>query len=195
MTRDTHHFLACSDAGTFTAKLGAKNGVSANTYTFRVTTASSTSGSYSSIMIRDCAKHGMKPVCEHPSYCKNDNAALYIGQTSHISYAPYRNINSYFPSGWSSIKDKWSGLCVYVAKANGNYALCNQPTNTHAWKTASQFKNFMCGKVGGAGSKTKTPTKAPTKTPTKVPTTGEDLVRSLAHRACTDRTRASQRLS
>ena len=150
-------FCACTASIVTTAKLGAKNGVLANTYTFRVTTASSTSGSYSSIMIKDCAKHGMKPVCDYPGYCKNDNAALYIGQTYHIAYAPYRNINSYFPSGWSSIKDKWSGLCVYVAKANGNYALCNQPTNSHAWRQASQSKNFMCGKVGGGF------TKAPTK--------------------------------
>ena len=101
-----------------------------------------------------CASHGMKPVCDYPGYCKNDNAALYIGQSQHISYAPHRKTNSYFPSGWSSIRDKWSGLCVYVAKGHANSALCNQPTNSHSWQTAaSQFKNFMCGKVDSASGR------------------------------------------
>ena len=28
----------------------------------------------------------MKPVCDHPNYCKSDKEALYIGQTHHMSH-------------------------------------------------------------------------------------------------------------
>ena len=119
-------FCACTASIVTTAKLGAKNGVLANTYTFRVTTASSTSGSYSSIMIKDCLAHGMKPVCDHPSWCKNDKASLYIGQNYYIAYAPHRYTEHFFPSGWSSISKRWSGLCSYSARPEPNPrpALC-----------------------------------------------------------------------
>ena len=53
-------------------------------------------------MIAECKKHGMKPVCENPSFCKDDAAALYIGQTNHISNPSHLNNNAWFPSGWSS---------------------------------------------------------------------------------------------
>ena len=70
----------------FEASLGAKNGVAARTYTFKVVKASTTSGKYGDIMIKDCAKVGMKPVCDHPSYCKTDSKAVYIGQSHHVAY-------------------------------------------------------------------------------------------------------------
>ena len=47
-------------------------------------------------MLASCDTKDMKPVCEHPSYCRNDKRSIYIGQNSHISYSPYRNINSWF---------------------------------------------------------------------------------------------------
>ena len=89
----------------------------------------------------------MKPVCDHPRYCKNDKAALYIGQTGHIAYPPHRNNNSYFPSGWPSISQQWSGLCSYTAKAKakGVYALCNIPTTSHSWQPPSKGLGFICG--------------------------------------------------
>ena len=127
----------------FTANLGAgRNGFRAGTYTFLKQTLASRSGSYSSRMIQQCLKYNMKPVCDHPNYCRNDLDALYIGQRSHIT--PYGwhqsmdGINSWFPSGWSSISSHWDGLCSYTANANRNYALCNIPANTHSWRSAAQ---------------------------------------------------------
>ena len=88
----------------------------------------------------------MKPVCEYPNYCRNDKKALYIGQQSYIAFASYRKINSWFPSGWSSISSNWDGLCGYTGNANGNSALCNVPINTHAWRTPGQYNpGFICG--------------------------------------------------
>ena len=119
------------------------------TYTFRLAKFTSTSGSYSSLMVSECAKYTMKPVCDHPSYCRNDGNALYLGQAHHIAYWPHRNIMSWFPSGWNQIYMKFHNLCVYTNNANGNYALCNIPTNTHAWRTPSQYNpGFICGRSG-----------------------------------------------
>ena len=73
------------------ASLGARNGVAAREYTFKIVKASTTSGKYSDIMIKDCAKLGMKPVCDHPSYCRTDSKAVYIGQDHHIAYPGHRN--------------------------------------------------------------------------------------------------------
>jgi hypothetical protein len=112
----------------FVASLGAKNGVKAARYDFKVVKASAKSGKYSDIMIKDCAKVGMKPVCDHPSYCKTDKNALYIGQTHHIAHGGHRNTDAYFPSGWAAVRKNWEGLCSYTASANGNHALCNIPT-------------------------------------------------------------------
>ena len=99
-------------------------------------------------MVAECSKYGMKPVCDHPTYCKNDKAALYLGQAGHIAYPPHRNTDSYFPSGWSSIKSHWTGLCSYTAKGKGNYALCNIPTSSHAWVSpgSSLRRDFICGR-------------------------------------------------
>ena len=75
----------------FVASLGKRNGVPARTYDFQIVKASSTSGRYSDIMIKDCAKIGMKPVCDHKSYCKDDKAAIYLGQDHHIAHGGHRN--------------------------------------------------------------------------------------------------------
>ena len=87
------------------------------------------------LMIKNCATLGMKPVCDHPSYCAKDSNALYIGQAHHIGYPPHRRINSWFPSGWSFIRDEFAGLCFYAAKVQGGgNALCNIPVNSHSWQ-------------------------------------------------------------
>ena len=78
------------DGAPFVASLGAKNGVKAAKYDFKVVKASQTSGRYSDIMIKDCKKNSMKPVCDHPSYCKSDSKAIYIGQSHHIAHASQR---------------------------------------------------------------------------------------------------------
>merc|ERR1712166_764833 len=101
-------------------------------------------------MVDSCKQYGMKPVCDHRNYCKNDKKSLYIGQTHHLAYAPHRNNNGYMPSGFKAIASKWSNLCSYTNNANRNYALCNIPSNTHAWRHPGQYNpGFVCGKVAG----------------------------------------------
>merc|ERR1711871_856530 len=135
----------------FDAELGSKNGVPAQTYRFQMVKASTTSGRYSDVMINDCKKIGMKPVCDHPSYCKNSKNSVYLGQTHHVAYPGHRNNGGFFPSGWNKIAREWDGLCSYTESANGNHALCNVPSNTHSWQAPSSvYKTFMCGKVDGA---------------------------------------------
>ena len=139
-------------------KLGGKNGVPAHLYRFKSTILSSKSGSYSSLMIKACNKIGMKPVCDHPSYCKRDTQALYLGQSHHLSYPPHRNNKKYVPDGFAAIEyhsysaNTWKGLCYYAGKASKGRALCNIPIKTHAWKTPTQANpGFMCGKALGIG--------------------------------------------
>ena len=119
------------------ATLGAKNGVPARSYSFkRLDVPPKPTGGFSQLMIAACKRLGMKPVCDHPSYCRNDKtASLYLGQSNHISYPPHRNSNNFNPVGWAKLRSHWDGACVYTAGARGNYALCNAPTNTHAWYT------------------------------------------------------------
>ena len=58
-------------------------------------------------MINECGKKGMKPLCDHPSYCKADLRAVYIGQDNHMAYPLHRNTESYFPSGWSELEQQF----------------------------------------------------------------------------------------
>ena len=132
----------------FTATLTGKNGVPTSDYIFAITSLANHGGAYSDRMVEQCSKIGMKPVCDHPSYCKNDKTAVYLGQTQHIAYMPHRLNNSLMPGGFAAIQNKWDGLCSYTNKANGNYALCNIPTNTHAWRYPRQYNpGFVCGRV------------------------------------------------
>jgi len=142
--------FVCGKPGSFMAKLGAKNGVKAATYEFTIGSLLARGGKYSDRMVDSCKQYGMKPVCDHPNYCKTDAKAIYIGQSGHIAYAPHRNNNGYMPSGFKAIASKWSNLCSYTNNANGNYALCNIPSNTHAWRHPGQYNpGFVCGKVAG----------------------------------------------
>merc|ERR1712028_304149 len=142
--------FVCGKPGSFMAKLGAKNGVKAATYEFTIGSLLARGGKYSDRMVDSCKQYGMKPVCDHRNYCKNDKKSLYIGQTHHLAYAPHRNNNGYMPSGFKAIASKWSNLCSYTNNANRNYALCNIPSNTHAWRHPGQYNpGFVCGKVAG----------------------------------------------
>ena len=85
------------------------------TYWFKAATTTQTSGDYSAHMRSKCSEFGMKPVCDHPNYCRNDGNAIYIGQDHHIAHTPHRNENSYMPGGFSAIKDKFDNLCLYTA--------------------------------------------------------------------------------
>ena len=55
------------------------------------------SGQYARQMVRTCFIYGMKPVCEHPSLCKADPSAIYLGQDHHLAYRPNRITSSYMP--------------------------------------------------------------------------------------------------
>ena len=81
-------------------------------------------------MVKDCKALGMKPVCDHPSYCKSDKEALYISQTHHMSHPSHCNNAAYMPSGFDTIKSKFKGMCYYTANHGGENALCNIPENT-----------------------------------------------------------------
>merc|ERR1719163_235234 len=102
-------------------------------------------------MIETCtALGGMKPVCDHRAYCGTDSKSLFLGQTHHLAYAPHRKNNGYSPPGLKEIQHNWDNLCSYTANANGNYALCNIPINTHAWRHPGQVNpGFICGTVYG----------------------------------------------
>jgi hypothetical protein len=136
----------CGKGASFTAQIGAKNGVASRMYEFEVSVLSARNGKYSDRMVEQCTKLGMAPVCDHPSYCKNDKRSVYLGQTGHLAYKPHRNNNNYSPAGLASIRDKWNGLCSYTNNANGNNALCNIPTNSHSWQKTSTNPGFVCAK-------------------------------------------------
>merc|ERR1711957_970142 len=96
------------------------------------------SGNYDAIMIRECAKVGKKPLCDHRSYCQADWKSLYVGQDHHISYFPHLNADQYWPKGWDELKNKFpKDYCTYTGAAGGqDKTLCTQG-GSHAWKTAS----------------------------------------------------------
>jgi hypothetical protein len=132
--------------GMFTIHLGGKNGVRARAYELKIANLDKLhGGSYSKLMVGVCKRYGMKPVCDHPSYCASDDKALYLGQNAHIAYKPHRTSSKLNPAGWEAIQSKWDGLCSYTGTANQpkngaqrNSALCNIPSTTHAWKKPSE---------------------------------------------------------
>jgi len=96
--------------------------------------------------------HGMQPVREHPSYCKNDAKAkwLYLGQAHHVSHPPHANVDGWwFPSGRAAIKSKWNWLC---AKGTGCAPRPRAPA------PAPTGYNNASGGSGGGGAR---PSKAP----------------------------------
>ena len=164
--------VGCKARPPFKAKLGAKNGVPARSYSFRYARPSSDSGNYSSIMIAECKKFGMKPVCEYDYYCKNDKSSLYIGQSGLLTSS---RGNSYAPAGFSKISTHWSGLCGYGGSPRGSNfrAICNVPSNTANWKLPSSKRlGFICGAgfVPTRSPTSKGQTWAPTRNPTSAPT-------------------------
>ena len=136
-------------AGVFSAMLGGRNGVPEQEVFFAPASTTETGGSYTDIMIQECEKLGMKPVCDHPSYCKTDNKAFYIGQDHHVEHGGHRNTDSYFPTGWSEVRDHFHNLCAYTANHGGHEkALCHDGGGSHAWKTPGENNKFMCAGAG-----------------------------------------------
>ena len=153
----------------FVAKLGAKNGVPSATYKFRKVPSDAYDVphyNFKLIMISECKKVSMKPVCDHPSYCKNDKEALYLGQSNHLAYLPHRKTASYNPSGFDKIMSNWNGLCSYTGTARNPRALCNIPVNTHSWQYVNKVNpGFMCGKVKGTCAAHLPPSRTPSLPP------------------------------
>ena len=132
----------------FTGTMGGKNGVAPRTWIFEKMTLTSRSGKYADQMIAHCARSGMKPVCDHPSYCAKDSNAVYLGQAHHIGYPGHRNNKAWFPTGWDGIKDYFKGMCVYAAKVQGGgNALCNLPLNSHSWRATNFNPGFVCARA------------------------------------------------
>jgi len=108
------------------------------------------SGSFSDLMVAECRKFGMKPVCDHPDYCGGDDKSIYIGQKGHISKTAHRTDMSKFPKWWSNVHSKWDKACAYTANKGSqpNAALCNTGGN-HQWYSAQTAKEaelgFVCG--------------------------------------------------
>ena len=115
------------------------------------------SANYSSLMVAECKKYNMKPVCAssrgglHKTYCDSQNS-LWIGNTKQLGdKAAWGNTSSSFPSGWDSIKSNWAGpLCSYTGK-EGNptgKALCTTSSGRQTFKTPQEFEanpGFICG--------------------------------------------------
>ena len=59
----------------FSARLGAKNGIASHVYDFKLLhlqTPAAKGQTYSQLMVAACKTVGMKPVCDHPNYCRNN---------------------------------------------------------------------------------------------------------------------------
>ena len=161
---DIEPTLVLTGTKTFTASLGPKNGVPSHAYTFRNARDTRTADekreshmSYNAVMIAECQKHGMKPVCNHPVPCKADTRALYIGQSSYIALPHSHASRGLFPGGWNSaLQRNWAGLCSYTGvpksrRTSGvykQYTRCNIPIKSSSWRLPSQYNpGFVCGKV------------------------------------------------
>ena len=130
----------------FAGYLGAKNGANAQTYYFKAVQTKQMCGSYSQIMKDECAKIDMKPLCDHPTYCKNNADTIYIGQSHHMAHEDHRrNHYQYYPSGWPAIATKFpTRFCAYTDHHGGHdKALCTEG-GSHAWLRPWQNNNFMC---------------------------------------------------
>ena len=139
----------CAKGKTFQATLEAKNGVATTEYTFEAAWLRSKSGTYSAQMLVLCSAIGMKPVCEHRSYCGKDSKSLFIGQEHHLSYPPHRRNEGFVPRGFKAIESRWNGRCNYANNAASARGLCNIPGNTHSWRTPGQANpGFICGTTG-----------------------------------------------
>jgi hypothetical protein len=129
--------------------MGAKNGASGGTFTFQRVRTNAIADNYADVMVEECAKMGMKPLCDSRKYCQNDPKSIYIGQTHHIAHTPHRNVDAYFPSGWSQIKAKFpSTFCTYTAHYGGNAKSLCTTGGSHSWQTISGNREIMCVKLG-----------------------------------------------
>jgi hypothetical protein len=132
----------------FEGRLEGRNGADTGIYKFQRIRMQVTNGNYDTPYIQECAKKGMKPLCDHPSYCRTDPRATYIGQTNHIAYKPHRVQDSYFPSGWSNLKGKFSDdFCTFTGNHGGQGKTLCTSGSSHAWQTPAQNPEIYCAKA------------------------------------------------
>ena len=109
---------------------------------FRVATPVETDEpNYNTLMENECKKFGMKPVCEHPKYCKDEPASLFIGQTGHMSVASHRQNGKTIPSGIEDVRGMWNTLCNYVSPKIDSRALCDIPYSYNTYKQVKDKDN------------------------------------------------------
>jgi hypothetical protein len=131
----------------------AKNNVPAQTYFMLSTSAATNNGQsvFSNTMVTECAKYKMKPICEHPSYCKQysgpDGPALYLGQASHTAYGQFRKTMSNWPAGWSlAAANMFTQTgCTYQNPTSSS--MCSHKPNGYGyvWDQWSAHRGFVCG--------------------------------------------------
>jgi hypothetical protein len=137
----------------FRASLGgvASAGVAAATYEFQMAMPvgySNEGSKYAVLMKAACKQYGMKPVCDHRSYCGIDADAIYLGQPGHMASAP-RTSAAKLPAGFAKIRHHWASLCSYTSHYynSGARALCNRPLTSISWWDPRQYNpGFMCAK-------------------------------------------------
>ena len=128
-----------------TLSAGAMGGRPAAEYALQVVRPAAVSrASYSQVMVAECRRYGMRPVCDRASTC--DEHGLHIGGSSSVLSDPTARANAkHFPSGFAKVRSLWDGLCNY-AGARGK-ALCNIPSLSTSWKANTKQANpgFVCG--------------------------------------------------
>lgn len=121
---------------------------------------------YGAVMIKECARYKMKPICDYYGWCQNDARTLYLGQTNGYfmsQHATYKSVFPYFPAGWKAIAANFGGDPAHPSRSNGpnmNYydhcfyysassttAYCGTYNGGHSSYRPYQYAGFMCGAV------------------------------------------------
>ena len=147
-----------------------KRRVPAQAYQFEVRklpAAYSRSAGYGSLMVAECDKIGMKPVCSGPIRWCLDDSNLFLGNKKVLTNPSHRiKYPRAYPSGFGAIQARWDGLCAYANNSQSSgYAMC-QVSNTSAdWRKPGQSNNpgFVCGRAATAALSSTAPTASPTK--------------------------------
>ena len=102
----------------------------------------------------ECAKYLMRPVCEAPTYCKDDPASVYLGQPEHLL-----RDNAPVPAGFADVRHHWKGRCSYAGSRKGASALC-QLRSSGNWKWVKSATMMDPGFICASGDSVSA--KAPT---------------------------------
>ena len=114
----------------------------------------------------ECAKLHMRPVCEAPTYCKDDPASVYLGQPEHLL-----RDNAPVPAGFADVRHHWKGRCSYAGSRKGASALC-QLRSSGNWKWVKSATMINPGFICASGDSVTMPTPKPgLASPAPAPTT------------------------